>query len=528
MAEFWQVPYRTPRQPLLARNVVVTSQPLAAQAGLRMLQEGGNAVDAAVAAAITLTVVEPTGNGVGSDAFAQVWDGTQLQGINGSGRSPAAWSAEHFSRYESMPLLGWDAVTVPGAVSVWAALSRRFGVLPFATLFRTAIEYARQGFPVAPITAHRWRETAATFREFPEFCRVFLPGGAPPSPGDLVRFPELAETLEELAATDGESLYRGSLAERICRCAEQQGGLLSSDDLAGHQPLWVSPLAIDYRGYTLHELPPNGQGLAALLALGILERFDLAGEPVDSAGSVHLQAEAMKLAFADVFNYLADPQAMRIDGSLLLDPAYLDERARLIDRWQASFPGPGLPAEPGTVYLAAADERGMMVSLIQSNYFGFGSGIVVPGTGISLHNRGAGFTLETGHPNQVAGGKRPFHTIIPAFVTKAGRPFMAFGVMGAHMQAQGHVQMMTRTFDYRQHPQAASDAPRWQVNHDLSLSIEDGFALDVAEQLARRGHRIVSGVPTHVFGGAQLIRRMEDGWYLAGSDHRKDGQAVGF
>ncbi|MBE0582973.1 MAG: gamma-glutamyltransferase family protein [Desulfofustis sp.] len=528
MADFWQIPYRTPRQPLLARNVVATSQPLAAQAGLRMLQEGGNAVDAAVAAAITLTVVEPTGNGVGSDAFVQVWDGTQLHGINGSGRSPAAWSAEHFSRYDTMPLLGWDAVTVPGAVSVWAALSKRFGVLPFATLFRAGIDYARQGFPVAPITAHRWREMADTFREFPEFCRVFLPGGSPPSPGTLVRFPELAETLEELALTDGESFYRGALAERICRCANEQGGLLSNDDLAGHQPLWVSPLAIDYRGYTLHELPPNGQGVAALLALGLLERFDLAAEPVDSPGSIHLQAEAMKLAFADVFQHLADPRAMRIDGSILLDPAYLDERARLIDPRRASFPEPGLPAEPGTVYLAAADDRGMMVSLIQSNYFGFGSGIVVPGTGISLHNRGAGFTLETGHPNQVAGGKRPFHTIIPAFVTKAGRPVMAFGVMGAHMQAQGHVQMMTRTFDYRQHPQAASDAPRWQVNHDLSLSLEDGFPIAVAEQLARRGHRIISDVPTHVFGGAQLIRRMEDGWYLAGSDHRKDGQAVGF
>ncbi len=528
MDDCWHNPYRTVRQPVPAANMVATSQPLAAQAGLRMLQEGGNAVDAALAAAITLTVVEPTGNGIGGDGFAQVWDGTRLHGINGSGRSPAAWTPERFAGCASMPLLGWDAVTVPGAVSVWAALSQRFGVLPFAALFRAAIGYARTGFAVAPITAARWREMADDLRHFPEFCRVFLPGGTPPSPGTVVRFPELAETLEELAATGGESLYRGGLAERISRCAEEQGGLLSSGDLAGHQPLWVSPLAIDYRGYTLHELPPNGQGLAALLALGILERFDLAGESVDSAGSVHLQAEALKLAFADVFHHLGDPEAMRIEGSALLDPAYLDQRARLIDRRQASFPGPGLPAEPGTVYLAAADESGMMVSLIQSNYFGFGSGIVVPGTGISLQGRGAGFSLEPGHPNEVAGGKRPFHTIIPAFVTKKGQPVMAFGVMGAHMQAQGHVQMMTRSFDYRQNPQAASDAPRWQVNHDLSLSVEDGFSPDAAGQLSRRGHRVVGGVPAHAFGGAQLIRRMNNGWYLAGSDHRKDGQAAGF
>jgi gamma-glutamyltranspeptidase / glutathione hydrolase len=528
MDDDWHYPYRTVRQPLLAANVVATSQPLAAQAGLRMLQQGGNAVDAALAAAITLTVVEPTGNGIGGDAFAQVWDGMHLHGINGSGRSPAAWTPERFAGCQNMPLLGWDAVTVPGAVSVWAALSQRFGVLPFATLFRPAIGYARVGFTVAPIIAARWREMADSLRVFPEFGRVFLPGGQAPSPGTLVRFPEMAETLEELAATGGESLYRGDLAERISRCAEEEGGLLSRGDLAAHQPLWVSPLAIDYRGYTLHELPPNGQGLAALLALGILERFDLAGEPVDSAGSVHLQAEALKLAFADVFHHLGDPEAMRIDSSVLLDPAYLDERARMIDRRQASFPGPGPMAEPGTVYLAAADETGMMISLIQSNYFGFGSGIVIPGTGISMHSRGAGFNLEPGHPNQVAGGKRPFHTIIPAFVTKEGQPVMAFGVMGAHMQAQGHVQMMTRSFDYGQHPQAASDAPRWQVNYDMSLSIEDGFSPDAAGQLARRGHHLVGGVPTHVFGGAQLIRRMDNGWYLAGSDHRKDGQAAGF
>lgn len=523
----WLFPYRTSRVPVLARNVVATSQPLAAQAGLRVMQEGGNAVDAAVAAAITLTVVEPTGNGLGSDAFAQIWDGNQLHGINGSGCSPAAWTPERYAGRETMPLLGWDAVTVPGAVSVWAVLSERFGKLPFKRLFTAAIDYARRGFPLAPITAARWRETAGAFRDFPEFCRVFLPNGQSPRPGSLVRFPDMAETLEELAETHGESFYRGALAERICRCAAEQGGLLRGSDLAAHRPLWVTPMAIDYRGYTVHELPPNGQGMAVLMALGMLEAFDLSRQPVDSARSVHLQAEAMKLAFADVFRHLADRDAMRIDPAVLLDQGYLADRALLIDRDRASFPSTGVPEEPGTVYLAAADEQGLMVSFIQSNYFGFGSGIVVPGTGISLHNRGAGFTLEPGHPNQVAGGKRPFHTIIPGFVTKNRQPVMAFGVMGAHMQAQGHVQMMTRMIDYRQHPQAASDGPRWQVNHDLSLSLESDFPESVAEELENFGHRVLTGVPTHVFGGAQMICRTEEG-YCAGSDHRKDGQAVGF
>ncbi|BDD88330.1 gamma-glutamyltransferase family protein [Desulfofustis limnaeus] len=524
----WLFPYQTTRMPVLARNVVATSQPLAAQAGLSMLHLGGNAVDAALAAAITLTVVEPTGNGVGGDAFAQVWDGSRLYGLNGSGCSPLAWTAEHFAGRQMMPLLGWDAVTVPGAVSAWSALSQRFGKLPFAELFKPAIGYARYGFAVTPIIAERWRETAGAFGDFPEFCRVFLPGGRPPRPGQVVVFPELAESLEELADSGGESLYRGPLAERIARCAEQQGGMLDRDDLARHRPLWVQPLSLAYRGHTVHELPPNGQGIAVLLALGILSHFEIAAHPVDSAGSVHLQAEAMKLAFADVFRHLADAQAMRIDVAELLDPAYLAERASLIDPHRASFPTPGPPGEPGTVYLASADQQGMMVSLIQSNYHGFGSGIVVPGTGISLHNRGCGFVLTPDHPNRVGGGKRPFHTIIPAFVSREGEPVAAFGVMGAHMQAQGHVQMMIRLFDYGQHPQAASDAPRWHVNRDLSLSLEEGFPEDAVAGLTARGQRLVLDTTTAVFGGAQLVRRLANGWYLAGSDHRKDGQAVGF
>ncbi len=522
-----QCPYPVPRLPLLAQNIVATSQPLAAQAGLRILQDGGNAVDAALAAAITLTVVEPTGNGIGGDAFALIWDGRKLHGINGSGRAPQDWTPERFAGLRSMPLHGWDTVTVPGAVSVWAALSDRFGTLPFDQLFTTAIGYARNGFPVAPITAARWREAAAALLGFPEFCRMFLPDGGPPEPGRLVRFPELAETLAELAATHGESLYRGELAQTISRCAEAAGGALTFSDLAGHRPLWVEPLTMSYRGYTVHELPPNGQGLAVLIALGILDQFDLAAVPADSALSVHLQAEAMKLAFADVFSCLADPAHMKNDPAVFLNPDYLAVRARRIDRHRARFPVAGIPAEPGTVYLATADSSGMMVSFIQSNYFGFGSGIVVPGTGIALHNRGAGFVLTPEHPNQVGGSKRPFHTIIPGFVSKDGAPVLSFGVMGAHMQAQGHVQMLTRLFDYGQHPQAASDAPRWQVNPDGSLSLEQGFPRKAAAALQRRGHRLIRQAPTPLFGGAQLIRRM-DGFYLAGSDHRKDGQAVGF
>jgi gamma-glutamyltranspeptidase/glutathione hydrolase len=528
MSKFdWDFRYNSRRMPVMARNVVVTSQPLAAQAGLGMLYKGGNAVDAALAAAIALTVVEPTGNGIGSDAFAEVWDGKRLYGINGSGRSPAAWTFEKFGEHKEMPLLGWDSVTVPGAVSAWVELSTRFGRLPFGVLFEPAIGYARDGFPVTPIIAESWDSATDTYRQFPDFAATFLPGGRAPRPGEVFSCDDQAETLSEIAATKGQSFYRGRLAEKISECSSDEGGVMTMEDLQAHHPEWVDPLTVDYCGYSLHELPPNGQGLAALMALGILSRFDLAKYPVDSADSVHLQVEAMKLVFADVQCHLADPEHITIDVRELLDEDYLASRASLIMMDRAAFPVAGIPSGGGTVYLAAADSGGMMVSFIQSNYRGFGSGIVVPGTGISLQNRGSGFSLERGHPNQVDGAKRPFHTIIPAFVTRQGRPLMSFGVMGGHMQPQGHVQIMTRIFDYRQNPQTACDAPRWFITEDMRLAVEPGFSPDVLDDLSKRGHRIVAGPPRNLFGGAQLIYNLGD-CYLAASDHRKDGMAVGF
>ncbi len=524
----WSCPYPSRRMPVFARNVVAASQPLAAQAGLEMLRRGGGAVDAALAAAIALTVVEPTGCGLGGDAFALLWDGAGLTGLNSSGRSPAAWSPERFAGRTSMPAAGWEAVTVPGAVAAWSALSRRLGKLPFAELFGPAVDYARNGFPVAPVTAERWREAEAPGWGTPELRRLFFPGGRAPRPGQIFRAPEIAATLEEIAASHGEAFYRGRLAEAIAAAAAEAGGALAAADLAGHEAEWVAPLAVDYRGVALHELPPNGQGIAALIALGILRHFDLAALAPDAAESLHLQIEAMKRAFALVFREVADPRHMRIAPEALLGPERLAAEAAAVRRDRAGAPPADPPPPPGgTVYLAAADAAGTMVSFIQSNYTGFGSGVVVPGTGIALHNRGCGFALAPGHPNRVGGGKRPFHTIIPALATRGGRPLLAFGVMGAHMQPQGHVQMMTRIFDWGENPQAALDAPRWHVAADGTVALEPGFPPAAAAGLRRRGHRVVTDAPAALFGGGQLILAL-DGCYAAASDPRKDGQAVGF
>lgn len=523
----WKFPYPSQRMPVFARNVVATSQPLAAQAGLQMLARGGNALDAALAAAIALTVVEPTSNGIGSDCFAIVWDGKRLHGLNGSGRSPRAWSPERFAGLDSMPQFGWDAVTVPGAVDAWFALSRRFGRLPFADLFEPACRYATDGFLVSPITAGKWALIPDRFRDCPDFAKTFLPRGRAPLPGELFRPAGLAATLKAIAETRGEAFYRGELAEKIVSFSRQNGGALSADDLAEHRSEWVQTLSMDWRGYTVHELPPNGQGLNVLIALGILKRLGVDNFPADSPDSLHLQIEAMKAAFAAAGRHIADPAWMTVDPPRLLGDSLLEDIARCVRMDRAAFPAAALPVDGGTVYLSAADQEGMMVSLIQSNYHGFGSGIVIPETGISMQNRGAGFTLRPGHPNRVAGGKRPFHTIIPGFVMKDGAPLMSFGVMGAHMQAQGHLQMMTRIFAYGQNPQAAADAPRWYVAEDSVLSLEAGFGPAVREELKRRGHRLTDKAPTSLFGGAQLIYRLPDG-YCAASDPRKDGQAVGF
>ena len=520
----WSQPYPSRRSPVLARNIVATSQPLAAQAGLRMLLAGGNAVDAAVATAIALTVVEPTSNGIGSDAFAIVFDGTKLHGLNASGRSPAAWTWGHFANASAMPERGWDTVTVPGAVSAWVALSESFGALPFPKLFEPAIAYAREGFPVSPVIARAWAGAVKTLADFPDFERDFTIDGRAPKPGERWRFEDQARTLECIAETKGEAFYRGDLAEKIAAHAKVTGGLMTADDLAEHNADTVETICVNYRGLTVHEIPPNGQGLAALIALGTLERFDLAGMKIDSADFFHVQIEAMKLAFADAHRYISDIDAMEFAPTELLRDDYLDARAKLIDMKRAGEPTFGVPTEGGTVYLTAADASGMMVSTIQSNYGGFGSGIVVPGTGISLQNRGKGFTLEAGHPNEVGPRKRPYHTIIPAFVTRDGQPVMSFGVMGGPMQPQGHVQMMVRIADFAQNPPAAADAPRWQVHDGRDVTLEPGVPDDVAGELARRGHNISRAVNG---GGAQIIYKRDDG-YVAASEPRKDGHAVGF
>ncbi len=529
-------PYRTVRSPVFARNVVATSQPLGAQAGLRMLAAGGNAVDAAIAAAAAMTIVEPCSNGLGSDNFAILWDGQQLHGLNSSGTAPAAWNPAYFRRRhgDKMPMRGWDSVTVPGAVAGWVALSERFGKLPFADLMAPAIELAERGYGVGPITADKWMRAAPLLADQPGWAEAFMPRGRPPKTGERFVLEGAGATLRKIAATKGEAFYRGEIAAALAAHAKANGGAMTEADLAGYAPAWVKPISKDYAGHTLHEIPPNGQGIAALIALGLLDKLDLArfGDP-DSLDAQHLQIEAMKLAFADTYRWVADESAMtQVKPADLLSDGYLSERVKLIDPKRATHFQHGQPPRGGTIYLTAADERGMMVSLIQSNYMGFGSGVVVPGTGVSLQNRGHGFTLDESHPNVVAPGKRPFHTIIPGFLTKGGKPVMSFGVMGGNMQPQGHLQTLVRMLGFGQNPQAACDAPRWKVATGLAMDCEYTMAPALVQGLRERGHDIVPQPDAYMdYGSGQFIARlsddMEDG-YIAASDSRREGQAAGF
>ena len=532
MAMNWTNPYSSSRSAVLGRNMVSTSQPLAAQAGLAMLQAGGNAVDAAVAAAMALTVVEPTGCGIGSDAFAIVSAPDGLHGLNASGRAPAAWAPDRFKGMEAMPQKGWDSVTVPGAVSAWVELSRKFGKLPLTQVAQPAITYARYGFPVSPIIARLWELGRSKLGDQPGFADCFLPDGRAPLAGEVFRSSGHADTLEAIAETQGEAFYRGDIARRIAADARAHGAVLTEDDLAAHKADWCGTVSQRFHDAIVHEIPPNGQGIAALMALGMLDALGVGEHPVDDIETVHLSIEAMKMALADVYEYNADIDHMAVTPAELLDAGYLAERAALIDRKLAGDPGYGTPRPGGTVYLAAADAAGMMVSFIQSNYMGFGSGVVVPGTGISLQNRGHGFNLRPGHANQVRGGKRPSHTIIPAFATRLdGSPLMAFGVMGGPMQSQGHVQMSLRVLRYGQNPQAAADAPRWRVTGGKGVALEPGFDPAVVEELRRRGHDVTvePGDGVFAFGGAQLIKRNGLGdTYVGGSDPRKDGQVVAY
>ena len=532
----WVTGYPSLRMPMFGRNCVATSHALAAQAGLQMLQAGGNAVDAAIATAAAKTVTEPCSNGLGSDAFCILWDGRALHGLNASGGAPAAWTPDYFARKygpaERPPMRGWDSVTVPGAVGAWAALSERFGRLPFADLMQPAIRIAERGYLAPVVVQQKWAAAAGleAITRQPGFAEFFLPRGRAPDVGELVTFRGAEKTLRLIAETKGEAFYRGAIAEAIAAHAQAHGGAMTTDDLAAFRPEWVTPTAKDYRGYTLHEIPPNGQGIAAQIALGILEQFDLGAMAVDGPEAQHHQIEAMKLAFSDTYRYVADPSSMDVTPEAMLDPAYLAERAKLIDPRRAQVFGPGKPPAGGTIYLTAADESGMMVSFIQSNFMGFGSGVVVPGGGISLQNRGYGFVLDPQSPNVVAPGKRPFHTIIPGFLTKDGAPVMSFGVMGGNMQPQGHVQTLVRMLDHAQNPQAACDAPRWRVSEGLDINVEAAMPGETLERLKALGHRVeVIQDSYQDFGAGQFIWRMGDPGvegYVAASDPRRDGQAV--
>ncbi|WP_295524474.1 gamma-glutamyltransferase family protein [uncultured Pseudacidovorax sp.] len=530
-------PYPSTRIPVFARNVVSTSHPLAAQAGLRMLHQGGNAVDAAIATAAVMTLVEPVSNGLGSDAFCILWDGQQLHGLNSSGCAPSAWTPEYFRRKHGAdgatpPMRGMDSVTVPGAVGAWAALSERFGKLPFADLMGPAIEVAERGYLIPPVVQQKWAAATPILHNQPGFAQSFMPWGRAPEVGELFRFPAAARALRAIGQTRGEAFYRGEIAEALARFSAANGGSLTTADLASWKPEWVKPVSKDYRGYTLHEIPPNGQGIAALIALGILSNFDIADMAIDSAQAQHLQIEAMKLAFADVYRYVSEPSSMTVTPEQMLDDAYLASRAKLIDMHRAQDFQAGNPVKGGTIYLTAADESGMMVSFIQSNYMGFGSGCVEPEFGISLQNRGHGFSLKDGSPNQVAPGKRPFHTIIPGFLTQGGQPVMSFGVMGGNMQPQGHMQTLVRMIDHHQNPQAACDAPRWRFNAGLNINVESAMAPGVVEGLRGMGHEIdVINDSYQDFGAGQFIWRMGDPkteGYVIASDPRRDGLAAGW
>jgi gamma-glutamyltranspeptidase / glutathione hydrolase len=529
-------PYASNRLPVYARNVVSTSHPLAAQAGLRMLQNGGNAVDAAIATAAVMTIVEPVSNGLGSDSFCLIWDGKELHGLNASGRAPKAWTPEYFKQKYGAdtvnpPKRGMDSVTIPGAVASWAAMSERFGKLPFADLMQPAADIAERGYLVPFVVQGKWAAPVEELRGQPGFADNFLPKGRAPEVGELFQFKAAAKALRLIGQTKGKAFYEGEIAQALVKFSAAQGGAITAQDLASYQPEWVKPIAQDYRGYTLHEIPPNGQGIAALIALGILAKFDLSKMDVDAAATQHLQIEAMKLAFADVYRFVAEPSAMEVTVEQMLDDDYLTARAKLIDPNKAQDFKAGNPVKGGTIYLTAADESGMMVSMIQSNFMGFGSGCVEPSFGISLQNRGHGFSLEPG-PNQVAPGKRPFHTIIPAFLTKDGQPVMSFGVMGANMQPQGHMQTLVRMLDFGQNPQAACDAPRWRYNAGLDINVEAHMPPATVQGLLDRGHQVsVIQDSYQDFGAGQFIWRMGDPaveGYMAASDPRRDGQAAGY
>lgn len=527
---------------LATQAMAATSQPLATQVALQILRDGGNAVDAAIAANAMLGLVEPTGAGIGGDIFAIVWDAKtqKLYGLNGSGRSPQSLEYAEFSRrgLTQIPAFGPLPVSVPGAVSGWFALHEKFGRLPMAKVLSPAIGYARQGFPVSQVVAYYWQVNADRIGQYPGFAETFLPDGKVPATGDIFKNPALAATYEKIASGGEAAFYQGDIARTIAAYMQEQGGFLSYDDLASHRSQWVEPLSVNYRGYDVWELPPNGQGIAALQILNIMEQYDVEGMGFGSADYIHTFVEAKKLAFADRAKFYADPEFAPAPLSQLLSKDYARKRRQQIDPARAATRADAGINEGDTVYLTVADAEGNMVSLIQSNYRGMGSGMTPPGLGFVLQNRGQLFTLEQGHANVYAPGKRPFHTIIPAFVTKNNQPWLSFGVMGGATQPQMHAQIIMNLIDFGMNLQEAGDAPR--IVHTGSSSptgarmrdggvvhLESGFSMPTQRALIERGHVLQPALG--VYGGYQAILRNPDNQvYHGASESRKDGQAAGY
>lgn len=523
-------PYPTTRNATYANNgMVATSQPLAAQAGLDILKKGGNAIDAAIATAACLTVVEPTSNGIGGDAFALVWTKGELHGLNGSGRAPKNISIDAVKEagHDEIPKYGWTPVTVPGAPGAWAELSERFGKLPLTEVLQPAIHYATEGFPVSPTLGKFWKRAYDVFKAnltdnvFTNWFETFAPKGRAPKVGEIWSSLDHAETLRSIAETNAASFYRGELADKIARFSKENGGYLTAEDLAEYQAEWVKPIKVNYRGYDVWEIPPNGQGIVALQALNILKGFDFPEK--ESVDTYHKQFEAIKLAFADGHKHVTEEGHMKCTTDDILSDAYGELRRNLISD-TALQPEAGEPALSGTVYLAAADDEGNMVSFIQSNYMGFGSGLVVPGTGIALQNRGHNFSMDPGHVNALEGGKKTYHTIIPGFLSKDSQPVGPFGVMGGFMQPQGHVQVVMNTIDFALNPQATLDAPRWQWHKDKTVEVEHRFPHHLAQSLAEKGHDVKIALEPNSFGRGQIIwRDPETGVLVGGTESRTDG-----
>lgn len=520
-------PYSSQRLTLCATHgVVATGNALASQAGLDMLKKGGNAVDAAIATAACLTVVEPTANGIGGDNFALVWMKDKLYGLNSNGPSPEEITLDKVKKdHETMPVHGWTPVTVPGAPKGWASLSKRFGKLSLLECLTPAIQYAENGFPVAANTAKMWKRAYernlslyGDKKEFQEWFNTFTFDGKPPEPFQIVKLPHHAKTLRLIGETQGEAFYKGELADRIEADSVAHGGYLRKNDLEAFESDWVEPLSVNYRGFDVVELPPSGQGMVALMALNVFKNKAVIER---DAEYYHEMFEAMKMAFADGMHYITDPLQMRIEPKELLKESYGKKRYAQITE-EAKIHTYDDPYTSGTVYLNCADEEGNMVSMIQSNYMGFGSGIVVKGTGISLQNRGADFKLDVSHVNCLAPGKKTYHTIIPGMLMKEGRCVGVFGVMGGYMQPQGHFQVVSNLLDFHLNPQMALDAPRWQWVKEKTFKVESSFDQDIIEVLRGKGHDILVEKDSTHFGRGQVILKLENGVYAAGTESRTD------